>query len=764
MKQLAPTSDYRPRPDIGARCGADCEDPWDILGPLKHRPRVVAVTITWRQALLPLLVGLLLWLTIFGTARGQSAPPPVEEPEATDRPYQRSMSREAYDLARDYLDLLEQVRYLNEDYQQYYQEMASRRAEVYLAQLSEASQVWLAAAARSDYAEILKQLSEWEDRLAQDETALRPSRGTAATPPQRTAEAIADELEYQQQELKILKQDMDELRVELDRSSDAEPAQEMQKVEAAIAAANDRIRALQSGHEGAGRDNETDLSLYRVTRSLRRELAAVRLLYENDIYPRLESDDAVRDAISSYVRQAVAQRANKDAERRIIETVLLAPGVSPDEIQIVDLDMDSLLVSLKADPPPVGELPEPPRVYSVTVDKPAVDIGPRQLHFRNSQGTFVTVKEHRDSIRIIDSNVPVYIVNPIGGLVVEGWDRDYLLAECELEVGADSENKAQTLVERMNVRLYERRDAVYVEASAPELVDPMIRVNRSLVRIKTPRHNRVVIKSGFGDIGISHLSGGLQLSSSNAALTIDHIEGGAEIASSMGRVDLSHVNGPMTVSNAYQPLTLTDCLGTMQVENVRAEVSLENCGGQANVRNTGHILISGFVGDVDVQNSNGPVELLDIEGNVTASNSMQPIVVRGVSGSANIENLRAKVEAFDVQGRLSASNLVAPIIVSASGGPVLLSNRKGDIELTLTQLLHGASRVSSQGGTVRLRLAAEIDLLLTIEAVGGNITSVLPIKIKQEGETQSARLALGASNNTLAISATNSNVDVLYQR
>ena len=763
-KQNKTSRHYQPSL-AGASSSAQCEDPWDVQMVGRHCSRVAVATTFWPSAGLQLVVFLLLWVLVFSTVRGQSVPPPVEEPESAEHRYHYRMNRETFDLARDYLDLLEQVRYLSDDYRHYYRELGSAQARISLAQLSEASQMWLETAMKADYSEIVKQLADWEIRLAKEEVALGRNQVSNATRDLRTQEEIADELKYQKQELEILKEEMDELRTEFDKTSDADIAEEMTRIEAEVIATRAKIQSLQAGRGEEDTSTGGDHHLYYVTRGLHRELAMVRSLLEDDIYPRLESDDAVREAISEYVRQAVAAGRTDSGERRVIEVVVFAPGIGSTEVQITKLELDDLLLSLEAAVSEIENVPEVENIPGIPEDLPEpsnitvhVDIGPRQRQFVDPGGAFVMVQEYNDSIDIVSVDVPVIIVNPIGNLIVRGWDRDYLLTECVLEVGADSEAKARDLVERMDVRLYERQDAVYVEASAPDLSDPMIRVNRRQIRIWTPTGNRIVVKSGFGEIDISKIKGGLRLSSNNAPVTIDHVEGQVEIASKMGRVDLSHVTGPVTVSNTHKPLTLTDCLGEIQLENIHSSIELENCAGSASIRNTGPTLLNGFDGDVDIQNANGLVELYNIDGSVKAKNSLQPILVRGVSGSAAIENVRSKVVISNVRGRLIASNLFAPIRVSGSGGPVLLSNRNGDIELALTENLIGASQVTAHGGTVNLRFAAEVDLLLTIVSVGGSISSTLPIKVKAEGETRSAKVALGAANNSLAISGTNSDV------
>jgi DUF4097 and DUF4098 domain-containing protein YvlB len=363
-----------------------------------------------------------------------------------------------------------------------------------------------------------------------------------------------------------------------------------------------------------------------------------------------------------------------------------------------------------------------------------------------------------DSVRVASTDQPVIVVNPIGTLTISGWNRDRVTATCEIEVTAGSRRKAQVLIDEIDLKIYEKKQAVFVEIVTPELTDPSVMIQHNRVRINAPRANPLIVKTAAGQTRVSDFANGARLNATNCDLAVSEMTGRIDVVSSMGRVVLSDITGPMALSNSYRPIELTRCKGDMEIKNVASMISLVDCNGTANVSNSGPTRIIGFTGSIDVQNSNGLLELEQIDGNVTAFNKMQPMLIRDVSGSATVQNARGLLRLQGIKGQLSATNTFAPIDVQSAGGPVYLVNHQGDIDISLGNILLGPSTILNEDGSVNITLGSRPDMLLTVEAVGGEIISTIPLDVEHVGNTRSARMSLGAAANTLAITGTNAEI------
>lgn len=706
--------------------------------------------------LILLLVALLLATS---SVRGQSAPLP---PEVLDKGSNDSRSaepedREARQLAVDYADLLSQLRILADDYHRYYLDVSAGQHDDYRRALEQFYRVIQDSSFYFNYEAFADQLDTWKNRFEDFEETLEEDKLERRQVISESLEELTDELEWHQEEL-------DEIREELEEVQDArrqggydedelaieisDLRREMDEHQAALASVQSKINTYHQVIE----NQHVDPSLYRLNRSLRRELEVVSDLLEEDVLKRIESNEEIGPAIKRHLRVLVEESPDGRGE------VIVHIDGGEDWHRDITVTIDT--TDLPGAPGIIwGETAKPPRPPKPTV--PDVDFGGRTMVFSQRQGEFSIVKEAYDSVEVVPDQ-SIYVVNPTGRLEVIGWQRPWVRARCNLKVSASSREKAERLMDQIEMRLFHRGDAVYIQADAPDLSDPKLKVDLSHITINMPSSNPIVIQSSFGQIQLRDIAASVKVNGSSTDMKLDRITGDVELAGSQGDMILSHVKGSISARNAHGALRLSNCEGDIRLENVNAEVSLINSSGAAEIGNEGPVLISQFDGPVKVHNVNGLVQIDNISGDLTVQTSLKPMYISHVRGAVTLENANGAVSTANIAGRLRATNSQAPIYAIRPTGPVVLSNRSGSIELLLEHGLSGPSRVDVFDGLLNLRLSGDLNLLLNIDSNGGQISSSLPVAIQQSGEQRSARLALGDAAQSLNITATNSDV-VIYE-
>ena len=765
-------------------CGAT-EDTWDIESPCRRcwgalsLPRLSCLAT-------PIILVLLTFLMLPVDIVGQSAPPPTESFTEGKRKVSQNLERSAEELAFDYLDFLEQLRRLTNDYSVYIKQLPAHDASQLAYQLQLISRHLQDTAAWGDYMQMLQNLAQWQEELSQREEQLAKVKVRSKPPDYESQEQAEDELAYHRSQLEKLKQEVSDVREEMSSGGDDDLKKDLADLEKEIAEHEAAARTLEASLKTHPPADSEDVSprLYRLIRNLRRELEVLRDLYQGDVYGRLSENRQLQPVLKEYVRKLAEQwqegaaapgappgvlvydktsggfswvrgPASIDSE----DVRLAAPGVAviaPDELPpavVLGIAKESL-------PPEELTLPEMPELPAISDQ----DIGGRQIIQSPRSGEVIVVKELADSAAVTSNKVPIYIMNPVGTLDVVGWDRDWVTAQCQFEISAVDVARAKQLAAKLDLQIYERANGIYVEAVSPALSDPAVRISQNHLTIRVPRANALVVQSSYGAADISQLTGGVRLSGANCAIALHSLSGGVEVASERGPVTASGIEGSLYVRNSSQSVQLTDCDGPIQAENKFALISLRNCRGSARLDNSGPIQVASFDGRVEITNDNGALQLEQIRGDLYVKNALQPVFISDVSGSAKVESDRGEIRAQGVNGQLYAVNNHALITARSLGGPVTLYNRDGQIDLSLEQSLLGPSRVSAQNGVVNLRLRSEVNLLLTVEAVGGSISSSLPVAVEQRGDTRLARLSLGDAANALAITGTNADVVILQDR
>ncbi|MCK4371687.1 MAG: DUF4097 family beta strand repeat protein, partial [candidate division Zixibacteria bacterium] len=416
-------------------------------------------------------------------------------------------------------------------------------------------------------------------------------------------------------------------------------------------------------------------------------------------------------------------------------------------------------------PPMVHRLPEATIVSPVDPPPlPLAEVGDRRIVYHQKSGEAGLRLQIVDSTRTTSAITPVYVMSPFGSLEIEGWDRDWILVSAEIEIAAESSDEADALAERIDLRIHNKSNAVYVETVLPQLTDPQTRVVSANIEIKVPTDNPLNCRNSHGRVYVAGFTNGVKLNANHCDVRVRGIVGGVEVVNSMGRLIISDVSGRMELRNAYELLEVSRCKGPMTIENTFARIELSNCSGNVRVRNSGAVDVSDHTGNLEIDNNNGLVMVRSLEGNLQVASSLHPVVIENIRGSAGLENVRGAIRIDGVEGPLAASSVHGSITASALSGPLHLVSSNGMIDLALDRPIVGQSSIMSDYGNIKLKLKESSDLLLTVEALGGDIQSAFPFPIRKTDSSHTSRIELGRMVGSLDVSARGADVVISTTR
>ncbi len=205
------------------------------------------------------------------------------------------------------------------------------------------------------------------------------------------------------------------------------------------------------------------------------------------------------------------------------------------------------------------------------------------------------------------------------------------------------------------------------------------------------------------------------------------------VQDSFGEVRVSSIDGKLDLSTTHNPLELRDCSGEFTVSNRYAESRLTNLTGNLNVDARGHVYVEGVKGDVSVHDEYSPVEINDVSGKVTVSNTegnirlekiAKAVIVdaRGCQVSAN--NLESTLKVTTNHRRLEVSDVASNVVIESQYSTVSLKDLRGDVDMTsntdriTADGIRGYLKVTGQGSGIRANsVVGPVDIQTTLKDV-----------------------------------------------
>jgi hypothetical protein len=215
------------------------------------------------------------------------------------------------------------------------------------------------------------------------------------------------------------------------------------------------------------------------------------------------------------------------------------------------------------------------------------------------------------------------------------------------------------------------------------------------------------VKNSYGPVNITSCTGAMLLENQYSPITLRDSEGRVEIENTgqiditdhegnitidnlYGTVDAENILGDVVAKNGYQPIRIRDVSGSVDLENQYAEVSAKQVGGSVSITNQ--------YAPIFVESLDGPVDLSNQYSNISIN------LGRGFRGGSTITNTEGTVNVTVVQ----QPNLVLSVFTErgniSSSLPLSLRTR-GDSKSGELVLGEGGDQldISTSGGAIIIR-------------------------------------------------------------
>ncbi len=490
----------------------------------------------------------------------------------------------------------------------------------------------------------------------------------------------------------------------------------------------------------------------RLSRSLQREI---------EIYQDLLPSQGDMRILIAELAEEMAQVSTEVSQRVIMSIVRDREASDLIDITIDPKDSSQFVIRLpKLVEEPVVVRPPSAALPPVTSPAPSIDFAtPDRRIITSTSGQITLVHRLADSVRL-SGDLPVELTVPIGRVDVQGIDGDWLRVTTTIEMQSDKRRLLEKLGDEIRLMLNEGSDRVVAQAILPNLRSSDTRVSEARTVVQIPRDCELIASTSFGPVTVIDLADDVFITGHHSIISVERIDADVSINNRMGAISVSHVTGEARISNHCGIVSVSNVEDDIHITNAQAPVTVANCEGDLEIHSDGPIDVSFHIGDILVRNSTGPVTFSRIEGDIDAATSFGPASATNVIGDVRLVTVSAPLMASNIDGALTASNRAALMSVLGVNGALNLSNNGGSIMLTMAENPAGPSSISTTYGDVQLTLPRDADLTVASRLIRGNITTSLPMQVREEGNVRIATISLGNGRGELNIDATNSTVEM----
>ena len=205
------------------------------------------------------------------------------------------------------------------------------------------------------------------------------------------------------------------------------------------------------------------------------------------------------------------------------------------------------------------------------------------------------------------------------------------------------------------------------------------------------------------------------------------------IRNSFGEVRASGLEGKLDASTTHHPIDIRDCRGAFTVNNRYSETRLVNLTGNVTVDARGRVYVEKLKGDLKVSDEYSPVEIRDVDGQVTVSNTENNITMNGVTrpviidarGTAlDISDLGSTLKVTTSHRRVQISDVASDVQLESRYATVTLKDIKGNVDVQSNsdrynlQQIQGHLKLISSATSVRAsELQGPVEIQTTLKEV-----------------------------------------------
>lgn len=311
----------------------------------------------------------------------------------------------------------------------------------------------------------------------------------------------------------------------------------------------------------------------------------------------------------------------------------------------------------------------------------------------------------------VGTNTAIDVESRFGSITITGAEADEFKVEATITGHAPTQEEAQELAEKTQIRLESVGNTLRVRADAPTTGN-----NRSVsvsYMIAAPKRIGVKCESDYGSLHVAGVEGTVAGKSSNGSIQVENIQGSVAVHTSYGSITCRNVTGQMTeLESSNGSITIADLKGSAKVETSYGSITCENFSDGDYHLKSGNgtvTLAHGSVGECDASSSYGSVVCSDLKGD--------PIKLSSGNGSLEATDVDARnLDLSTSYGAIKARQITtADVTVHSSNGSIDIvcsescpadlkgevKSGYGSIDFAAPAQFAGQVHLSTQYGSVR---------------------------------------------------------------
>jgi hypothetical protein len=160
-------------------------------------------------------------------------------------------------------------------------------------------------------------------------------------------------------------------------------------------------------------------------------------------------------------------------------------------------------------------------------------------------------------------------------------------------------------------------------------------------------------------------------------------------------------------------------IGTFHIEDLQGDLKLSTINTRIEILGGNKIEAGSVNGDIEVDDASGPVSLENKNGDITINNATGAIEASNVGGGIQGNDIRGPIDLSTISGQINLARF--------SGAKGRLETTSGEITAGVTGHYAGKLSAKNVSGPIRLELPGNINCLVKLDTVSGEISNPLPL-------------------------------------
>ncbi len=217
------------------------------------------------------------------------------------------------------------------------------------------------------------------------------------------------------------------------------------------------------------------------------------------------------------------------------------------------------------------------------------------------------------------------------------------------------------------------------------------------MEIFIPRNSELQIKNSFGEISVSEINGDLDLNTTHRGLEVRDCVGKLKISTryadsrltnlvgnlvldARGKVYIDTVKGNVTVSDEYAPLEIFNVDGELTASSTEGSIRMERISKQVTIdsRGTG-VSVDTLQGGLKIKASHRNIDISNVASHVVIESRFAGISLKNVQGNVEIQSNSDRVDAVDIRGGFKLQGRASEVQATRVGGPLDVQTSLKDV-------------------------------------------------------------------------------------